>query len=276
MPKTIDNDLALTDHTPGFGSAAKYIGASTKEVIRDAEGLTYKKNMITIMEIMGRNAGWLTGATALAKTEECEGPDLIYLPETDFSMPKFIEDVKKVYNATGNCIVAVSEGIHYEDGGFVSEAKVAANDGFGHAQLGGLATILAEVLKEETGAKVRGIELNLLQRCAAHLASETDIEESYMAGKVAVENAVNGINGRMIGFERGIQNGKYACRTKLVPLVEVANVEKKIPREWINEEGNGVNHQFIEYALPLIQGEPELPKQDSLPRFVKLKKVLAK
>ena len=131
-------------------------------------------------------------------------------------------------------------------------------------------------LKEETGAKVRGIELNLLQRCAAHLASETDIEESYMAGKVAVENAVNGINGRMIGFERGIQNGKYACRTKLVPLVEVANVEKKIPREWINEEGNGVNHQFIEYALPLIQGEPELPKQDSLPRFVKLKKVLAK
>ena len=139
-----------------------------------------------------------------------------------------------------------------------------------------LATILAEVLKEETGAKVRGIELNLLQRCAAQLASETDIEESYMAGKVAVENAVNGINGRMIGFERGIQNGKYACRTKLIPLVEVANVEKKIPREWINEEGNGVNHQFIEYALPLIQGEPELPKQDSLPRFAKLKKIIAK
>ena len=235
----------------------------------------YDKGMIVVVEIMGRHAGWLAAASALA-SEYGAGPDLIYLPETDFSMPKFIEDVKKVYNATGNCIVAVSEGIHYEDGGFVSEAKVAANDGFGHAQLGGLATILAEVLKEETGAKVRGIELNLLQRCAAHLASETDIEESYMAGKVAVENAVNGINGRMIGFERGIQNGKYACRTKLVPLVEVANVEKKIPREWINEEGNGVNHQFIEYALPLIQGEPELPKQDSLPRFVKLKKVLAK
>ena len=132
-------------------------------------------------------------------------------------MPRFIEDVKRIYNETGNCIVAVSEGIHYENGDFVSEAKVAANDGFGHAQLGGLATILAEVLKEETGAKVRGIELNLLQRCAAHLASETDIEESYMAGKVAVENAVNGINGRMIGFERGVQNGKYACRTKLHP-----------------------------------------------------------
>ena len=209
-------------------------------------------------------------------TEEMDLELKEHLPETDFSMPKFIEDVKRIYKETGNCIVAVSEGIHYENGDFVSEAKVAANDGFGHAQLGGLATILAEVLKEETGAKVRGIELNLLQRCAAHLASETDIEESYMAGKVAVENAVNGINGRMIGFERGIQDGKYACRTKLIPLMEVANVEKKIPREWINEAGNGVNHQFIEYALPLIQGEPDLPKQDSLPRFAKLKKVLAK
>ena len=270
---SIDNDLFGTDHCPGYASAAKYIATSIMEVYQDAH--VYDKGMIVVVEIMGRHAGWLAAASALA-SEYGAGPDLIYLPETDFSMPKFIEDVKKVYNATGNCIVAVSEGIHYEDGGFVSEAKVAANDGFGHAQLGGLATILAEVLKEETGAKVRGIELNLLQRCAAHLASETDIEESYMAGKVAVENAVNGINGRMIGFERGIQNGKYACRTKLVPLVEVANVEKKIPREWINEEGNGVNHQFIEYALPLIQGEPELPKQDSLPRFVKLKKVLAK
>ena len=131
-------------------------------------------------------------------------------------------------------------------------------------------------MKEETGAKVRGIELNLLQRCAAHLASETDIEESYMSGKAAVENAINGSSGRMVGFERGIKDGKYACKTKLIPLMEVANVEKKIPREWINEAGNGVKHQFIEYALPLIQGEPELPKQDSLPRFCKLKRILAK
>ena len=273
VPKTIDNDLFGTDHCPGFASAAKYIATSIMEVARDCK--VYDKGMITIVECMGRHAGWLTAASALAGLYDA-GPDLIYLPETDFSMTTFIEDVKRIYKETGNCIVAVSEGIHYENGDFVSEAKVAANDGFGHAQLGGLATILAEVLKEETGAKVRGIELNLLQRCAAHLASETDIEESYMAGKVAVENAVNGINGRMIGFERGIQDGKYACRTKLIPLMEVANVEKKIPREWINEAGNGVNHQFIEYALPLIQGEPDLPKQDSLPRFAKLKKVLAK
>ena len=273
IPKTIDNDLFGTDHCPGYASAAKYIATSIMEVYLDAH--VYDTGMIVVVEIMGRHAGWLAAASALAG-EYGAGPDLIYLPETDFSMPQFIEDVKRIYNEKGNCIVAVSEGIHYEDGGFVSEAKVAANDGFGHAQLGGLATILAEVLKEETGAKVRGIELNLLQRCAAHLASETDIEESYMAGKVAVENAVNGINGRMIGFERGVQDGKYACRTKLIPLMEVANVEKKIPREWINEAGNGLNRQFIEYALPLIQGEPELPRQDSLPRFAKLKKILAK
>ena len=273
VPKTIDNDLFGTDHCPGYASAAKYIATSIMEVYLDAH--VYDTGMIVVVEIMGRHAGWLAAASALAG-EYGAGPDLIYLPETDFSMPQFIEDVKRIYNEKGNCIVAVSEGIHYEDGGFVSEAKVAANDGFGHAQLGGLATILAEVLKEETGAKVRGIELNLLQRCAAHLASETDIEESYMAGKVAVENAVNGINGRMIGFERGVQDGKYACRTKLIPLMEVANVEKKIPREWINEAGNGLNRQFIEYALPLIQGEPELPRQDSLPRFAKLKKILAK
>ena len=274
VPKTIDNDLNGTDHCPGFGSAARYIATTCMEVQRDTH--VYDNGTITVLEIMGRHAGWLAGSAALAAWVGY-GPDLIYLPEVDFDMERFLADVHQVYQAKNKCLIAVSEGIHRADGAFIAEGvSAAANDGFGHAQLGGLATILAEVLKEETGAKVRGIELNLLHRCAAHLASETDIEESYMAGKVAVENAVNGINGRMIGFERGIQNGKYACRTKLVPLVEVANVEKKIPREWINEEGNGVNHQFIEYALPLIQGEPELPKQDSLPRFVKLKKVLAK
>ena len=273
IPKTIDNDLYGTDHCPGYASAAKYIATSIMEVYLDSH--VYDTGMIVIMEIMGRHAGWLAAASALAG-EYGAGPDLIYLPETDFDMPKFIEDVKRVYAEKGNCLVAVSEGIHYADGGFVSDAKVEKTDGFGHAQMGGLAAILAEVIKEETGAKVRGIELNLLQRCGAHLASETDIEESFMAGKAAVENAIAGINGRMIAFERGIQNGHYACKTKLVPLMEVANVEKKIPREWINEDGTGVTHRFIEYALPLIQGEPDLPKQDSLPRFAKLKKVLAK
>ena len=273
VPKTIDNDLYGTDHCPGYGSAAKYIATSMMEVYQDAH--VYDTGMIVVVEIMGRHAGWLTAATALAGKYGA-GPDLIYLPETDFSMPHFIEDVKRIYAEKGNCIVAVSEGIHYEDGGFVSEATTAANDGFGHAQLGGLAAILAQVLKEETGAKVRGIELNLLQRCGAHLASVTDIEESFLAGKVAVENAISGINGRMIAFEREDKDGQYTCKTKLIPLMEVANVEKKIPREWINETGNGVNRQFIDYALPLIQGEPDLPKVDSLPRFAKLKKILAK
>ena len=272
VPKTIDNDLFGTDHCPGYGSAAKYIATSLMEVYLDAR--VYDTGMIVVMEIMGRHAGWLTASAALASAYGA-GPDLIYLPETNFSMQKFIDSAKKIYEEKGKCLIAVSEGIHYEDGGFVSEAKKSATDGFGHAQLGGLATILAEVLKEETGAKVRGIELNLLQRCGAHLASKTDIEESYMAGKAAVENAINGINGRMIGFERVMKDGRYACRTKLIPLMEAANAEKKIPREWINATEDGLNQQFIDYALPLIQGETDAPKVDSLPRFAHLKKILA-
>ncbi|MBQ6248775.1 MAG: 6-phosphofructokinase [Oscillospiraceae bacterium] len=273
VPKTIDNDLWGTDHCPGYASAAKYIATSIMEVYHDAR--VYDTGMIAVVEVMGRHAGWLTAAAALASEYGC-GPDLIYMPETDFDMDKFIADVKRIYAERNYCLIAVSEGIHYADGTFVSEAKTSATDGFGHAQLGGTATMLAEILTKETGAKVRGIELNLLQRCGAHLASETDIEESYMAGKAAVENAVAGITDKMIGFERGVVDGKYACRTKLLPLTEVANTEKKLPREWINEAGNGVNHQFIEYALPLIQGEPDLPKVDSLPRFCHLKKILAK
>ena len=228
-----------------------------------------------LVEIMGRHAGWLTAAAALA-TKYGAGPDLIYLPETDFDMDTFLADVQRVYKETGSCMVAVSEGIHYADGSFVSEAKTSATDGFGHAQLGGLAALLASIVKEKTGAKVRGIELSLLQRCGAHLASETDIEEAVMAGRAAVENAVVGITDKMVAFERETVNGHYACKTKLLPLTSVANYEKKIPLEWINDAHNGVKQELIDYVLPLIQGEPKLPKEDSLPRFAKLKKVLAK
>ena len=273
VPKTIDNDLFGTDHCPGFASAAKYIATSCMEVYQDAR--VYDTGMVCIIEIMGRHAGWLAGAAALA-TAYGAGPDLVYLPEVDFDMEKFLADVERIYKEKGNCMVAVSEGIHYADGSFVSEAKTSATDGFGHAQLGGLATTLAAIVKERTGAKVRGIELSLLQRCGAHLASETDIEESYMSGKAAVENAVAGITDKMVGFERDIQDGKYVCRTKLLPLTDVANTEKKVPLEWINAEHNGVERPFIDYVLPLIQGEPKLPKEDSLPRFARLKKVLAK
>ena len=273
VPKTIDNDLFGTDHCPGFASAAKYIATSCMEIYQDAR--VYDTGMVCVIEIMGRHAGWLAASAALA-TEFGAGPDLVYLPEVDFDMDQFLADVERIYKEKGNCLVAVSEGIHYADGSFVSEAKTSATDGFGHAQLGGLAAMLANVVKEKIGAKVRGIELSLLQRCGAQLASETDIEESYMSGKAAVENAVAGLTDKMVGFERSYEDGKYVCRTKLFNLTDVANTEKKVPVEWINEAHNGVGKEFIEYALPLIQGEPNLPKQSSLPRFAKLKKVLAK
>ena len=272
VPKTIDNDLFGTDHCPGFASAAKYIATSCMEVWHDAR--VYDKGMICIIEIMGRHAGWLTAASALA-CEYGAGPDLIYVPEVDFDMDKFLADVERIYKEKGNVMVAVSEGIHYADGSFVSEAKTSATDGFGHAQLGGLAALLANVCKEKTGAKVRGIELSLLQRCGAHLASQTDIEESFMAGKAAVENAVAGITDKMVAFERATENGHYVCKTKLLNLTDVANYEKKVPLEWINDEHNGIKHEFVDYALPLIQGETQMVKVDSLPRFAKLKKVLA-
>jgi len=273
VPKTIDNDLFGTDHCPGFASAAKYIATSCMEVYQDAR--VYDTGMICIIEIMGRHAGWLTAAAGLA-TAAGAGPDLIYLPETDFDMDKFMAEVKKVYEEKGNCMVAVSEGIHYADGTFVSEAKTSATDGFGHAQLGGLAALLAEKVKSETGAKVRGIELSLLQRCGSHLASQTDIDESFMSGKAAVENAVAGLTDKMVGFERVIEDGKYVCKTKLFNLTDVANTEKKVPLEWINAEHNGVTQAFVDYALPLIQGETKQKKENGLPRFAKLKKVIAK
>ena len=273
VPKTIDNDLFGTDHCPGFASAAKYIATSCMEISKDAR--VYDNGMITIVEIMGRHAGWLAASAALA-SEFGSGPDLIYLPECDFDLDKFFADVEDIYAKNGKVLVAVSEGIHYADGSFVSEAKTSATDGFGHAQLGGLAAMLAELVKQRTGAKVRGIELSLLQRCGAHLASATDVNEAYAAGKTAVEEAVKGATGKMVAFKRVYVDGKYTCEMELLPLSSVANYEKKVPLEWINEEHNGLKHEFIDYVLPLIQGEPKLPLENSLPRYARLKKVLAK
>ena len=271
VPKTIDNDLNGTDHCPGFASAAKYIATTCAEVWQDAH--VYDNGMITVIEIMGRHAGWLAGSAALAGLTGC-GPDLVYLPETDFDMDKFVADVKKIYDATGKCLIAVSEGIHYADGTFVSEAKTSATDGFGHAQLGGLAVMLADILKAKTGAKVRGIELSLLQRCASHVASATDVEEAWLAGSAAVEAAVSGVTDKMVAFDCTRDENGYTCKTVLQPLDIVANFEKKVPREWINAEGNGIEQPFIDYVLPLIQGVSETPKENGLPRFAHLKKVL--
>ena len=273
IPKTIDNDLFGTDHCPGFASAAKYIATSCMEIYQDAR--VYDTGMVCIVEIMGRHAGWLAGAAGLA-TAMGAGPDLVYLPETDFDMKKFLADVKRIYDEKGNCLVAVSEGIHYADGSFVSEAKTSATDGFGHAQLGGLASMLADTVKNELGCKVRGIELSLLQRCAAHCASKTDVDESYMSGKTAVEEMLNGVTDKMVAFScTRTEDGGYRCDTKLLDLSSVANYEKKVPVEWINERGNNISDEFIRYALPLIQGETGMVKENGLPRFAKLKKVRA-
>ena len=274
IPKTIDNDLAGTDHCPGFASAAKYIATSVMEVYHDSR--VYDTGMITIMECMGRHAGWLTASAALANVGG-NGPDLIYVPEVDFDLDSFTAKVKEIYAKQKKCFVVVSEGIHDKEGTFIAEYanKNMAKDSFGHAQLGGTAAFLANYIKEQTGAKVRGIELSLLQRCAAHCASQTDIDESYASGKAAVDNAVAGVTDKMVGFECTRENGKYTCNTKLFPLTIVANTEKKLPLEWINETGDGINQGFIDYALPLIQGETKLTKENGLPRFVHLKKVKA-
>ena len=271
IPKTIDNDLFGTDHCPGFASAAKYIATSIAEVYQDSH--VYDKGQVSIIEIMGRHAGWLAGAASLASVAGYPA-DLVYLPEVDFNMDEFLEDVSALWEKNHNVIVAVSEGIHYADGSFVSEAKTSATDGFGHAQLGGLAAMLADAVKEKLGVKVRGIELSLLQRCAAHCASQTDIDESFLAGQTAVNAAVAGETDKMVAFKCSRENG-YTCETELLNLSDVANYEKKVPVEWINERGNNVSQEFVDYALPLIQGETQMKKENGLPRFAKLAKIVA-
>ncbi len=273
IPKTIDNDLCGTDHCPGFGSAAKYIATSVAEVYKDT--MVYDTGSITVIEIMGRHAGWLTGASGLASLSGA-GPDLIYMPELDFDLDDFMDKVIEIYKKKRKCLIAVSEGIHYSDGSFVSEAKISTTDGFGHAQLGGLAATLANLIKTRTGAKVRGIELSLLQRCGSHLASQTDVDEAFLAGKAAVDAAVSGLSGKMVAFNRNSNGSGYSCETILVDLDTAANAEKKVPREWITPDGTGITDSFINYVLPLIQGEPKRVTENGLPRFAKLKKITAK
>ncbi len=273
VPKTIDNDLMGTDHCPGFPSAAKYIATAVMEISRDCR--VYDTGMVAIIECMGRHAGWLAASSVLASLKG-DGPDLIYLPERDFDMNQFITDVKRVYEEKGDCIVVVSEGIHYAGGTFVSAMKISDFDGFGHTELGGVANRLAEVVKGSMDAKVRPIELSLLQRCAAHCASATDVRESYMCGEVAVHAAVDGVTDKMIGFHCSRDETGYRCKPALYPLSEVANTEKKVPDAWINEAGNYVTGEFVDYCLPLIQGEAEIIKEDGLPRFSWMKRVYAR
>ena len=275
VPKTIDNDLYGTDHCPGFASAAKYIATSIMEINLDAK--VYDTPMVCIIEVMGRNAGWLTASAQLANYKGL-GADLIYLPEVVFDVDKFVSDVKTVMAKNNNkCIVVVSEGIKNKDGVLVCEAlgQAGVRDSFGHAQLGGVAYTLADIIKAQTGSKVRAIELSLMQRCAAHCASATDIEETFEAGKQAVKAAVNGETDKMVCYARK-EGEKYECEYKLLPLELAANTEKTVPAEWIINKGTGISDKFVDYALPLIQGEVNLEKENGLPRFAQLKKVLVK
>lgn len=271
VPKTIDNDLALTDHTPGFGSAAKYIAASTKEVIRDAEGLTYKKNMITIMEIMGRNAGWLTGATALSKSEDCEGPDLIYLPEVPFDIEKFLAKVKDLLKKKSSVVIAVSEGIKLADGRYVCELGSVGDyvDAFGHKQLQGTATYLANFLAAECGCKTRAVELSTLQRSASHMASRVDIDEAMMVGGAAVKAADEGDTGKMVVIDR-VSDDPYMAATGIYDVHRIANEEKLVPRNWMNKDANNVTKDFIDYIKPLIQGDYQPIMVNGVPRHLVL------
>jgi len=273
VPKTIDNDLAVTDHCPGYASAAKYVATSFMELKCDAT--VYDTPMVSVVEVMGRNAGWLTAASQLAVAKGY-GPDLIYLPEIPFDLDKFYADVEKKYKENnGKVIIAVSEGVKTKDGKYVPElvADVAV-DAFGHKQMGGTASVLADLLKNRLNVKVRPIEFSLLQRCAQHLASAIDVEEAYNAGREAVKAACEGITDYMIGFKRHMDNGKYTCEYIKVPLAEVANAEKKVPLEWITKDGTGLTQAYVDYALPLIQGDCKAPLEDGLPRFARLKKVL--
>lgn len=271
VPKTIDNDLALTDHTPGFGSAAKYIAASTKEVIRDALGLTYKKEMITVMEIMGRNAGWLTGAAALAKTEECEGPDLIYLPEIAFDVEDFLAKVKELLQKKSSIVIAVSEGIKLADGPYVCELSGGGDyvDAFGHKQLQGTAAYLAGFLGAEIGCKTRSVEFSTLQRSASHMASRVDIEEAFMVGGAAVKAADEGDTGKMIVIDR-VSDDPYMAKTGIYDVHRIANEEKVVPRNWMNKDASYVTKDFVDYISPLIQGDYQPIMVNGLPRHLVL------
>ena len=274
VPKTIDNDLALTDHTPGFGSAAKYIAASTKEIIRDALGLTYNdKEAITVIEVMGRNAGWLTGATALARTEECEGPDLIYLPEVVFDIDKFLKTTQDLLKKKESVIIAVSEGIKLADGRYVCELSGGADyvDAFGHKQLQGTAAYLAGFLGAETGCKTRSIEFSTLQRSASHMASRVDVDEAFMVGGAAVKAADEGDTGKMVVIDR-VADDPYMSAAGIYDVHRIANNEKLVPRSWMNKEGNYVTEEFINYVEPLILGDYQPFMVNGLPQHLVLKK----
>lgn len=263
VPKTIDNDLMCTDHTPGFGSAAKYVAATIQEISRDSS--VYSVKSVTIVEIMGRDAGWLAASTCVLKANDENAPHLIYLPEAPFCIERFLEDVRRMLGEHKAVIIAVSEGLKLSDGEYAAEGfQSGANDSFGHKYLSGIGKCLENIVRDEIGCKVRSIELNVMQRCASHIASKTDIDESVRIGEAAVETALAGQTGKMMAFKR-ISDRPYFTEIIAVDAGEAANREKLFPKEWINNQGNNVTSQALDYFLPLIQGELNILMKNGMP-----------
>ena len=269
IPKTIDNDLVLTDHTPGFGSAAKFVASMVREISRDTS--VYDRKTVTIIEIMGRNAGWLTAAAALARNEYNVAPDLIYLPEVVFNKDKFLADIHEVMKRKRCVVIAVSEGIRDENGHFLDDdSKYAKKDAFGHVLHSGTGKLLESLVFKEFGCKVRSIELNVLQRCAMHIGSKTDLNESFVIGSKAIDKALENISGHVMGFKR-LSNHPYEIDYISTDVREVANYEQKIPVEWINKEGNDITQELYDYLYPLIQGEVHVTYKDGIPSYYSCK-----
>ena len=263
-PKTIDNDLCETDHTPGFGSAAKYIASSLLEIAHDT--FIYAVKSVTIVEIMGRDAGWLTAAAALARNGYNTAPHLIYLPEVAFDPEDFLLDVKRLLFERNNVIVAVSEGIRDASGNYISASEQSI-DTFGHSQLSGAGKTLEFLVKEKLGVKVRSVEINVLQRCAAHLASQTDLDESFALGKKAVALSEEGVTASMVTIER-TSNAPYTVDYSYAEIRQIANEAKSVPREWINSAGNDIEQPLLDYLAPLILGESQVSYHNGLPVYM--------
>ncbi len=267
VPKTIDNDLMCTDHTPGYGSASKYIASVMKEIIRDAT--VYGTKYVTIVEIMGRNAGWLTASAALSRGDDCEGVDMICLPEVPFHVDRFLTKVEAMQKERKSVVIAVSEGVKLEDGRYVCELSDDARfvDAFGHKNLTGTARYLCNQVAQHLDTKTRSVELSLLQRCAGHLTSRTDITEAYQVGGAAAKAAFEGHSGEMVALKR-LSNEPYQCTTELVDIDKVANYEKKVPLEWVNANYTDMLDPFLHYARPLIQAELTPMYIAGLPRHI--------
>ena len=271
IPKTIENDLPATDHCPGYGSALKYIGATVKELALDADAMG-QGDLVTVVEVMGRNTGWLAAGASLAKRRDHpnDPPHLVYLPEVPFTNEKFLDDVRRVLKREKHCVVVASEGLVDKDGNYVS-VETSSTDAAGHAQLGGVGELMKDLIESQIGAKARVARLGVAQRAAAHLASKTDADEAVLVGTAAVKAAVNGETGKLVTLVRG-DGDNYTCETGLSALSEVVGNLKKLPKEWVNEDGVSLNFQFFRYATPLIQGEVTVPYDNGMPAYARLAK----